>query len=336
MPGFTHQYVERASGRVLDERLYSDRLINLIYNSARERMPSVFRLLTSAMWTRVLGYLNYDMAMGAKLTGNRKFIRKLGVDLNECVLPVEQLDTARKVFERQIRYWDCRPMPADSAAIVSPADSRILVGSFAETSSLLIKEKFFSFAELLGDRHQWREAFAGGDFAVFRLTPDKYHYNHTPVAGVVRDIYEIDGTFHSCNPGAVVTLVTPYSKNKRVVTVIDTDVEGGTRVGLVAMIEIVAMMIGRIEQCYSEAQYAQPTNVAPGQFLRKGQPKSLYHPGSSTDVLVFQPGRVRFADDIVDNLRAGAQSRFTRGFGQPLVETDVAVRSWIGTRRSEE
>jgi phosphatidylserine decarboxylase len=331
MPAFTHQYVDRTTGLIRDERLYSDRLINLIYSSARETMPAVFRALTGAVWTRVLGYLNYDLMLGAKITGNRRFLAELGVDLGECVEPAEKLDTACKVFERQIRYWDCRPMPADDAAIVSPADSRVLVGSFAEASSLFIKEKFFSFDELLGDRPGWREAFRGGDFAVFRLTPDKYHYNHIPVAGVVRDIYEISGSFHSCNPGAVVTLVTPYSKNKRVVTIIDTDIEGGTGVGLVAMIEVVAMMIGRIEQCYSGQRYDNPVAVTPGLFVSKGQPKSLYRPGSSTDVLIFQPGRVRFADDIIANLRATAQSRFTLGFGQPLVETDVQVRSWIGS-----
>ena len=34
-------------------------------------------------------------------------------------------------------------------------------------------------------------------------------------------------------------------------------------------------------------------------LLRKGQPKSLYRPGSSTTVLVFQRGRVHFSRDLV-------------------------------------
>ena len=95
---------------------------------------------------------------------------------------------------------------------------------------------------------EWLRAFRKADFAILRLTPDKYHYNHTPVAGRVVKIYPISGEYHSCNPAAVVTVVTPYSKNKRVVTIIDTDVPGGTGVGLVAMIEIVALMIGDIVQ----------------------------------------------------------------------------------------
>ncbi|HEY7745554.1 MAG TPA: phosphatidylserine decarboxylase, partial [Desulfuromonadales bacterium] len=237
----------------------------------------------------------------------------------------------RKVFERRIRYWECRPLPAAPEAIVSPADARVVVGSFREGDDLFLKGKFFSYEELLGGgRPEWREAFAGGDFAVFRLTPDKYHYNHAPVSGVVVDCYELDGTYHACNPQAVVTVATPYSKNRRTVTVIDTDVEGGSQVGLVAMIEVVALMIGAVEQCYSAMRYDDPQPMRPGLFLERGQPKSLYRPGSSTDVLIFQPGRIRFADDLLRNqLRRDVVSRFALGFGAPLVETEVAVRSLL-------
>jgi len=239
------------------------------------------------------------------------------------------------MFERKIRYGECRTMPADADAVVSPADARVLAGSFHETSLIFLKDKFFSFEELLGCGNTvWHKAFSGGDFAVFRLTPDKYHYNHTPVAGRVVDFYAIDGDYHSCNPSAVVSVATPYSKNKRVVTIIDTDVPGGTAVGLVAMIEVVALMIGDILQAYSSEGYDAPRQIETGMFLHKGQPKSLYRPGSSTDIVVFQQGRIDFADDILENMRqTGVSSRFTHGFQTPLVETDIRVRSLLGRAR---
>jgi hypothetical protein len=66
-------------------------------------------------------------------------------------------------------------------------------------------------------------------------------------------------------------------------------------------------------------------------FLLKGQPKSLFRPGSSTTALVFQKGRIQFSSDLLRNLtRAGVQSRFSQGFGKSLVETDVQVRATIG------
>jgi phosphatidylserine decarboxylase len=98
------------------------------------------------------------------------------------------------------------------------------------------------------------------------------------------------------------------------------------------MIEIVALMIGDIVQAYSEIGYENPRAVAPGMFVKKGVPKSLYRPGSSTDLLLFQRGRVTFAKDLVENVRrSDVQSRFSVGFGGPLAETDLKVRSLIAT-----
>jgi phosphatidylserine decarboxylase len=97
------------------------------------------------------------------------------------------------------------------------------------------------------------------------------------------------------------------------------------------MIEVVALMIGGIEQCYSEERYDRPRAVRPGMFVKKGQPKSLYHPGSSLDILFFEHGRMHFCEDILTNrFRPGVKSRLSHGFGQSLVETDVRVRSTIG------
>src|SRR6185436_15247070 len=121
---------------------------------------------------------------------------------------------------------------------------------------------------------------------------DKYHYNHTPVAGKVVDFYELAGECHSCNPAAVIELVTPYSKNRRAVTIIETDVPGGTGIGLVAMIEIVALMVGQVVQTYSERNYDSPVALQPGMFVKKGVLISMFGSGGSTDVVFFHIDRV--------------------------------------------
>jgi len=327
-----HQYIERESSRVCTEMPYGLSAVKFLYSDLREYAPFLFRKLTSARISRLLSFMNYETFLGEKIFGYMDFLRASGVDLRECLCDPEELDTPRKIFERKIRYRECRPMPEDHDVIVSPADSRMLVGSLSDNSHLFIKGKFFDYEELFGkDKVTWLKAFREGSFAVFRLTPEKYHYNHTPVAGKIIDFYQIQGGYHSCNPHAVLSIATPYSKNKRVVTIIDTDVSGGTGAGLVAMIEVVAMMIGDIVQCYSEEGYDNPVPIGTGMFVKKGFPKSLYRPGSSTDVLIFQDGRMRFADDIVVNMfNNGATSILSNGFGMPLVETEVKVRSHIG------
>jgi phosphatidylserine decarboxylase len=330
-----HQYVDRESGCIRTETLFADRLIQHIYSSVRERAPWLYAAVTSARMSQLLAFLNYDLPFGDGLTGGARLAATLGLDLAECVDPPAKLNTARKIFERKIRYWSTRPMPDDPGILVSPADSKLLLGSFAEQNLLFVKEKFFSFPELLGPWvNRWQVGFADGDCCVCRLTPEKYHFNHSPVSGRVLDLYAVEGRYHSCNPGAVSRAVTPYSKNKRVVTIIDTDQPGGSQVGLVAMIEVVALMIGGITQCYSQFRYENPQPVVPGLWMERGQPKSLYNPGSSVDILIFQPGRVQFSEDLRRNrLRAEVNSRFSLNFGRPLVETDVRVRSAIAQKR---
>lgn len=325
-----HQYIERRSGTARTETLFGDPLVRLLYGPARERAPILFRILTSARMSSLLGWWHYDRPRLAPCRG-AALLRRFGVDPEECCKPADYYDSYRKVFERQIRYWHCRPLPAAPEAVIAPADARVLVGSLTENSLLSIKETLFTMPELLGRKEPFQHRFQAGDFAVFRLTPDKYHYNHLPVSGRVFDSYEVDGGYHCCNPAATVAIASILTKNRRHVTIIDTDVPAGSGVGLVAMIEIVALMIGSIEQCYSEHAYDRPQPLSIGRFVRKGNPKSLFRPGSSTVVLLFEPERIRFSDDLRSNSRRlDVSSRFSDRFGRPLVETEVSVRSFIG------
>ena len=332
-PMTAHQYVERDTGLVVTERLLADRFLQFLYSRTREKAPHLFRQLTSRRVNDCCAFWQFDLPTRRSPSAVKRLVRELAIPLTECVAP-GTLTSPRRLFERQIRFWQWRPMAPDERHVVSPADARMLVGSFGDQSQLFLKEMFFDYEELLGvNKIQWRQAFWHGDFAVFRLTPEKYHYNHVPVSGRVVDIYEIQGAYHSCNPGAVVRMVTPYSKNRRVVTIIDTAVPGGSDIGLVAMIEIVALMIGDIVQCYSDRHYEDPRPVVSGMFLKRGQPKSLYRPGSSVDVLMFQKDRVRFCGDILANQHHTlAQSRYSTAFGRHLVETDVPVRATIASK----
>jgi phosphatidylserine decarboxylase len=328
----SHQYVDRVSGSVRDERLYWDSAIRFLYSPVREKAPRLFAAMTSPRMSSFLGFLNYDSFVGRTFAGGRRFMLSCGMDWTECLDDPDSLRTLAQVFERRIRYWERRPMSNDARAVVAPADSRMVCGSFDDGAPLFIKGKFFELEELLGGGSWWRR-FANGDWAIFRLTPDKYHYNHAPVAGVVKDHFVLDGACHACNPAAVVEVVTPYSKNRRHVTTIDTDVPGGTQVGMVAMVEVTALMIGDIVQCYSDEKYAAPKAMAAGLFLRRGSPKSRYRPGGSTDVLLFERGRVRMSADLVRaQQRRDVASRFSYAFRAPLVETEVRVRSTIAER----
>ena len=184
-----HVYVDRASGRVLQENLFNDRIIGFLYSRVLERSPSIFRAAISRQASWLLGYLQFDLPLAEHLLGNRRFLESVGVDWDECLEDPHTFSTPRKIFERKIRFEQCRPMPTDRSAILAPVDSRVVVGSLRKDPQLRIKHKFFDLHELLGRRPKWVEAFEGGSYAIFRLTPEKYHYNHTPVWGSVESHY---------------------------------------------------------------------------------------------------------------------------------------------------
>jgi phosphatidylserine decarboxylase len=334
MPGVkksAHQYVERATELVAEERLLGNRFIQALYSPKLENAPLLWKLASSRYLSEVLGYLNYDNALSARMSGMLRFLRRCGIDASELVDDPAKLNTLRKVFERKIRYWECRPQPREERCVVCPADARVMLGSLRESSGLFLKGKFFDFPELLGGNgSRWARRFVDGDFAVFRLTPERYHYTHVPAAGCTADFYAVGGRYHSCNPHAAVQLLTPFSKNRRVVTIIDTDCDRGERIGYVAMIEVVALMVGQIEQRYSEERYDDPRPIERGTLLKKGAAKALFRPGSSTVVLLFQPGRISFARDLVRNQqKPGVRSHYAAKFGLPVIETDVKVRTLL-------
>ena len=151
-----HQYVERYTGLVRSERPFGHWIVNYLYGTRREQPPLVYQLLGSQWFSGLLGWVNYDFPLGANTSGILRFFKNCSVNLSECLERPEELDSARKVFERRIRYWQCRRMTDDPVAVLSPADARFLLGSLKETSLLFLKGKFFELEELLGtDKPQW-------------------------------------------------------------------------------------------------------------------------------------------------------------------------------------
>jgi len=332
--GATEHYIDRQTGDVVTEQLFGDRIVRWLYSDVREHAPSVFRAATGKRVSAALAWLNFDSPLAPLLVGNRGFLKRCGVDLRECFDPPESYTTPRALFERRIRYWDFRPLPVDKDCVASPADARVQVGSLSRDALLYIKRAAFDLETLVGtDRTDLHALFGQGDAAIFRLTPERYHYTHVPVAGRVVDTFELDGAYHACHPVAALEVATPISRNRRVVTVFDTDVPRGTQVGRVAMVEVVAMMIGRVEPRYSDHRYDAPRPLAVGDFAERGAVMSLFRPGSSTVVLLFEPHRVTFADDLVRNATRFDVAEQLRATRVERLETDVLVRSEIGWAR---
>src|SRR5262249_46314794 len=148
--------------------LFGDRILSFLYSNVREHAPTLFHLLTQKRVSKWLAWANFDAPLGPALFGNKRFLRSCGINLNECLENPHNFRTPREIFERKIRYWECRPMPDAADLAVPPADARVLVGSLQADHLLFLKNKFFHYEELVGLHVPWAKSFWEGDFAIFR------------------------------------------------------------------------------------------------------------------------------------------------------------------------
>lgn len=88
----------------------------------------------------------------------------------------------------------------------------------------------------------------------------------------------------------------PSLTNKRALTALDAPGWGRALV-----VEVGAMLVGTIVQTY------RPGPVA------RGQEKGYFRFGGSTTILVMEPGRVRWDDDLVASSREGVETLVTMG-----------------------
>ncbi len=342
-----HQYVGQHHNAAVSEALLADHVIRFLYNRDRESPGAMLSALASARLTDFLAHWQFDRTLTNPKRTLESVAQRLGIVQDETTHGFAAMRTLRDMFERQIRYWDCRPLPQALTRIVSPADGKVLPFQAFRTDSLPIKEKFIRVASLLGDTNldlilgrreglRQRETtvarlapLAG---VITRLTPDVYHYTHAPVSGRVLFTGRIEGAFHSCNPAALVRFPGSYAVNRRAITLYDSDVPGGTGVGVVAQIDVAAMMIGQIEPRFSVRHYEQPRPLIVGDFIPRGSPVSMFRPGSSTSIVLWNGERASMTPELIENAqRRDLSSRFSDWLGQPWVETQIHVRQAIAS-----
>ncbi|MBZ0274482.1 phosphatidylserine decarboxylase [bacterium] len=319
------------------EPVAADALIRLLYeNGAAGRGAA--RLFACASVSRLLAYWTF----GAPWARGRvaEFARENAIDLTGVLGDPASFASRTDLFLRRLDYENARPMPAENV-VVSPADSKVIGGDLDR--GVKAKGVFFTAAGLLGARTRpaasesarrvadWAARFEGGTFFVFRLAPPDYHWFHAPVAGRVAAAYGVAGRYHSVNPRAVRARPGLLAENARHVTLIDTDAGGGTGVGLVAVVPVAALVIGKIVMRYSPRGYDEAQSVAEGLFIERGKPMGYFAPGSSTVVALFERGRVTACPDIVDlqYRDAGAAVYGPQMTGRPIAEVKLDARDVI-------
>jgi phosphatidylserine decarboxylase len=211
------------------------------------------------------------------------FIEEYGLDAGEFALRPEEFSSFNEFFSRALKPT-ARPIDASPWSVVFPADGRHLcVPDLSHCDGLFVKGQMFDLATLLGDR-ELAHGYRDGSLLLSRLCPVDYHRFHFPSDGCPGASRLVNGPLYSVNPIALCQNIHILATNKRVITMLQTE-----SMGNVLLLEIGATCVGSICQTFRE-----------GDPVSKGDEKGYFRFGGSSTITIFEQGRVRFDDDLVE------------------------------------
>jgi phosphatidylserine decarboxylase len=284
--------IDRETGEPFEEAVLGEKWIRWAYQDSRSGLLERI-LFGSSLVSKLMGKWYDSPFSGAKIDA---VIEELAINVDEFAEPRESYKSFNAFFTRKLRP-DARPFSTDPALLVSPADGRTLVfPALAEDSFAPVKGRPFALRKMLPDH---TDRFINGALAVIRLCPADYHRYHFPCAGHITEYRSIAGALHSVNPIALGSGRDVFGENKRSFTIIDTN-----HAGTMCFMEIGAFGVGGIVN----SRCSGPVD--------KMDEKGYFKFGGSSVVLVFEPGRIRFSQDLLDNSNAGRETLVKAG--QPL------------------
>ncbi|MDO5708206.1 MAG: phosphatidylserine decarboxylase [Andreesenia angusta] len=222
----------------------------------------------------------------------KSFVENYDINMDEFIRNnIDDYKSFNDFFYRKIKE-EARPYSKEKNILISPADSRALfINNINKKISFPIKGFEFNLSNLIMDENL-EVKFLNGDMAIFRLCPTDYHRYHFIDDSRVKKAYNIDGALYSVNPIALNIIKDLYSKNKRNLTLIETE-----NFGDILYIEIGATFVGSIVQTYE-----------PNFINKKGDEKGYFKFGGSTIILIFENNRIEFDKDLVENTKNGLET----------------------------
>ena len=273
--------LDRETKEVIKEKVYGKEAIEAAYGERRSFSKCLLPLIVSyAFASKFYGKLQSSSFSRKKVL---PFIKKFDVDASDFLYPPEFFASFNDFFIRQLKK-EARPLATGKDVAVMPADGRYLVfPDIAKADGFVVKGKKFSLEEFLGDK-ELSQKYEQGAMVIARLCPTDYHRYHFPFSCLPSKPKKIEGTLHSVNPLALRKKIEIFAENKREITTLQT-----SNFGQVLFVEVGATFVGAIHHTFSpEEPYA------------KGDEKGYFSFGGSSLVMLFEPGRIQFDQDLLE------------------------------------
>jgi phosphatidylserine decarboxylase len=275
------QFFNRYTQRLEQEKVYGAAWMRWTYGNPFGRL-ALELFIKRPFFSRWYGWRMNRRASASKIF---PFIRTYELNVAEFADPPYSFHTFNEFFYRRLQPH-ARPIDPDPNVVVFPADARHLGFSDAsQIDGVFVKGQKFNLSRLLGDA-ELANRYARATVVLSRLCPVDYHRFHFPVSGKASETILLNGPLYSVNPIALRRNLGYLWENRRTLTMLTTE-----RFGTVLMLEIGATNVGSIQQTFRPGQIA------------KGDEKGYFEFGGSSTLLLFEPGRVQLAEDLLERSR---------------------------------
>lgn len=285
-------FFDRLTGEIAEEQVYGGFFLRSLYQTTvgRWMLPII---AGNSFFSRLYGWVQKTKWSQKKIL---PFIKKFNINSDEFADSINSYQSFNDFFTRKLKA-DARPL---SSGVVLPADGRYRVyPQLGESEGIWVKGKYFDLAQLLGSE-ELADRYRNGTVVIARLCPVDYHRFHFPLDCKAGHFRLINGPLYSVSPIALKHNIDILHENKRVITELEND-----EFGSIQFIEIGATNVGSIVQTYE-----------PGSRHKKGDEKGYFEFGGSCIIMLFEPGRIQLADDLMHYSNQGFE---VRGFmGQAL------------------
>ena len=243
----------------------------------------------------------------------RRFARAYGVDLSEAARGIGEFRSFNDFFTRELKPG-ARPLADSAQFILSPADGAVSqLGPINGGRIIQAKGRDYSVADILGCGVDQAARFEGGSFMTIYLSPKDYHRVHMPAAGTLAQTSYIPGDLFSVNVATAAGVDRLFARNER----LSCRFDGPD--GHFASIMVGAMIVAGIATVWPNRFHTHaraPVHedfTGQGHAFAAGDEMGRFHLGS-TVVLLFEPGRVTWRED----LKAGDPLRMGEAIGRRL------------------
>jgi phosphatidylserine decarboxylase len=283
------KYIDRTTGEQKIEKVPGEFWLNWLYNNPIGEMSLEGFVKRKALseW--------YGNKMDSPESADKiaDFVKDYGIDLNEA--QKQEFTSFNNFFYRKLKA-DARKIDTDSTVLVSPADGKLLAYADVTYQDFIVKGYKFNLKEYLQD-NELANKFEGGSLIIVRLCPTDYHRLHFPFDGIVKQKNKkIEGDLYSVSPIAIKHKVELFCMNKREYTLLSNNVFGD-----VVYSEVGATMVGSIIQTHE------------GKEFKKAEEKGYFKFGGSTIIMLFEKGKLKIDNDLLDNTQKGMETAVLMG-----------------------